>query len=165
MFVILLLVAFFGLRYINSYEKKPVAANDFSLYESEVIWRDVEYGTISVELNEEDVTLALAADPARRRLGLSEVETLPEEYGMLFVFPAEEPHGFWMKQMNFSLDIIWLDRDRKIIKVMSNVSPETFPTTFGQEVNSQFVIELNIGSVQRYGLELGQEVEFELPFE
>ncbi len=165
MLLILLVVAFFGLRYINSHDKPLTNANDFSIYESKVTWRDVEYGTLTAALNDQDFTLAIAADQPRRRLGLSEVEELPEGYGMLFAFPTEMPHGFWMKQMNFSIDIIWLDSDKEIVKVQSNVAPDTYPTTFGAEVDSRFVIELAAGSIEEYGIEYGQEVEFELPFE
>jgi len=165
MLVLVLIVGFLGLRYIGATEKAPVLATDFSVYDSQVTWRDVEYGTMAVKLNDQQVTLAIAADQPRRRLGLSEVEELPENYGMIFVFPTEEPHGFWMKQMNFSIDIIWLDSNKEVVKLMSDVAPETFPTTFGAEVDSQFVIELNAGVIEASGIEFGQEIDFELPFD
>jgi len=166
MFLLVLIVGVWGFRTIqNSGTQAPILANDFSVYESQVIWRDVEYGTMTASLNNQEVTLAIAADQPRRRLGLSGVEELPQDYGMIFVFPEERPHGFWMKQMNFPIDIAWLNSDKKIVKIMNNVAPETFPTTFGAEVDSRYVIEVNAGFFETYGVEFGQEVEFELPFE
>lgn len=165
MLFVILIVGFFGVRYISRYEKENIPADDFSLYEGEVTWRGVTYGTIPAKLAEQSFTLAIAADQQRRRLGLSEVEELPEGYGMIFAFPTEMPHGFWMKQMRFPLDIIWLNNEKEIVKVLTDVAPETYPTTFGAEVDSRFVIELNAGSAEKYGIKFGQTVEFELPFE
>lgn len=170
-FMLILLAGFavFGFQRISFYEKEMplelVSANDFSSFTEEVTLREVTYGIIPTTIGEKTFSLALAADQPRRRLGLSEVEELPEGYGMLFAFPEEGKNGFWMKQMKFPLDIIWLDAEKTVVKVLSDVSPDTFPTTFGAEVNSQYVIELNAGVVAPLGIERGDVVEFTLPFE
>ena len=60
-----------------------------------------------------------------RRLGLSDHESLPTNQGMFFVFEESGLHGFWMKDMDFSIDIIWIDEARKIVHVEPDVSPNT----------------------------------------
>jgi uncharacterized membrane protein (UPF0127 family) len=162
MFLAVLILGFFALRQTGGYQKESGFAHDASSYESQVEWRGVEYGTLPIELDGKKVTLAIAADETQQQLGLSGIEVLPEDYGMLFAFAKEMPHGFWMKDMNFAIDMIWLDSEMKVVKLMSDVAPETFPAAYGSEVDSQFVIELNAGSIEKYGIEFGQEIGFDL---
>lgn len=77
--------------------------------------------------------------------GLSGREKLGENEGMLFIFPNSENLSFWMKNMNFSLDIIWIDENLKIIGITENVSPDTFPATFSPPSPSKYVLEVNAG--------------------
>lgn len=100
------------------------------------------------------------ADTNQTRIkGLSGRENLPPRTGMLFVFERPAEQCIWMKDMSFSLDIIWLDEAKKITKIEQNVSPDTYPATFCAD-ETKYVIELNSGDAQDLGLSPDQQLEF-----
>ena len=61
--------------------------------------------------------------------GLMYRTSLGPDKGMLFVFPDSEIYQFWMKDMHFSLDMIWIDENHKVADVSADISPDTFQTT------------------------------------
>lgn len=110
--------------------------------------------------NKEFQTEVLSDDISRAK-GLSGRKSLCSYCSVLFIFKNEGKYRFWMKEMNFPIDIIWLDKDQKIIYRRENVKPETFPETFGPlEEDSLYVIEVNEGTYKDLGLYIGQKVLF-----
>lgn len=93
-----------------------------------------------------------------RELGLSGRVSMKKTNGMLFVFDRPQQVCIWMKDMNFSLDIVWLNTNKTIIKAMSNILPETYPKTFCVD-NAQYVGELKAGVAEEAGLRLGQQLK------
>jgi len=99
------------------------------------------------------VNVELAQTRKSQIQGLSDRQTLDKGQGMLFVFPEKEVRSFWMKNMHFPLDIIWLD-DEKIIKISSNLASEgekpanlyssDGPANYVLEVPANFCLENNI---------------------
>ncbi|HSX33170.1 MAG TPA: DUF192 domain-containing protein [Candidatus Saccharimonadales bacterium] len=89
--------------------------------------------------------LQVAATPAARAIGLSTHRSLGLHEGMLFIYPVPGDQCFWMKNMHFSIDIIWLDHIHRVVHVLSNVSPATYPKSFCPPVPAQYVIELHAG--------------------
>src|SRR5687767_11474924 len=61
--------------------------------------------------------------------GLSGRNYLPRDRAMLFVFKSARKHCFWMKDMKFSIDILWLDNERKLVHQARNIKPDTFPAS------------------------------------
>ena len=90
--------------------------------------------------------------------GLSGREKLPLTKGMLFKFDSPGKRCIWMKDMNFSLDIIWLNRQKVITNIKKDVNPNTYPESFCPSSDSQFVIELNSGVSDKAGLKVGQKI-------
>jgi len=78
---------------------------------------------------------------------------------MLFVFDRSEEQCFWMKEMRFSLDMIWLDEEKKIIKINRDVSPETYPNQFCTD-NTRYVLEFNAGFADKHGLKPSRGLQF-----
>ena len=62
-----------------------------------------------------------------------------------------------MKEMNFPLDIIWLDSEQKIIDIRSNLQPDSYPKTFSPNQPAQYVLEVPAGFAQNHNLNLGQK--------
>ena len=105
-------------------------------------------------------------------LGLSGREYISEDKAMIFVFPMSGVYKFWMKDMKFPIDIIWLSPEpsdttslennlqSKIIYIEKNVSPNTYPKTFGSNVSSKYVVEVASGTVDRLDLDVGDSVSF-----
>ncbi len=75
---------------------------------------------------------------------------------MLFVFDKAGKYAFWMKDMQFALDILWI-KDGKINFIEKNVQP-SFPATMTPSENSNQVLEFNAGTVDRLGIIIGDEV-------
>ena len=90
--------------------------------------------------------------------GLSGRESLPETEGALFVFDESNYHGIWMRDMRFALDIIWIDSEFKIIDIEEDVTPSTFPKIFEPRSPAHFVLEVNSGYVESFGIEIGDRV-------
>jgi len=93
-----------------------------------------------------------------RITGLSRRQKLERKVGMLFVFDDVSKQCMWMKDMNFSLDIVWLDNDGKIIAIEENIEPKTYPKSFCYD-NAKYVIELNSGEVKKADIRIGQIVK------
>ncbi len=105
-----------------------------------------------------DYVLETVSDTAGRQKGLSGRSHLPQQQGMLFVFQSSDDYGIWMKDMNFALDIIWLDSDWRVIGLAENVQPSSYPQSFYAETDSLYVIEISAGEVARAGLRIGDRV-------
>ncbi len=93
-----------------------------------------------------------------REKGLSGFSGLENNQAMLFIFPNADIYGFWMKGMLFSIDILWLDDDFKIISLEKNVSPNTFPKIFFPKKPAKYVIELRAGISDILGAREGEKV-------
>ncbi len=102
----------------------------------------------------------IARTPSTRERGLSGIPSFDEDEGMLFIFPEPGVYAFWMKDMNFAIDIVWISSDRRVVGVTENISPETYPETFGPPQKVQFVLEVLAGSAKKFGLKEGSTVSF-----
>jgi len=100
--------------------------------------------------------MEVASTEQARRKGLSGRASMPRNKGMLFVFDAPDKACFWMKDMHFALDIIWLDSAKKVVHIEKYVLPATFPHNFCAVQPAKYVIELNAGEVDHSGIKLGQ---------
>jgi uncharacterized membrane protein (UPF0127 family) len=89
--------------------------------------------------------VTIADSPDEIVQGLSGRPSMQENEGMLFVFPAPLVPKFWMKEMHFALDIIWIDESKRIVGIEKNISPDTYPATFQPAVPVKYVLEVNAG--------------------
>jgi uncharacterized membrane protein (UPF0127 family) len=117
-------------------------------------------GTVTGHLKDQTFTLEVADTPAERMQGLSNRPKLADGTGMLFVFDRPSVQCFWMKDMRFNLDIIWVDADKKVVYIEPNVSPSTYPHSFCPNVPAQYVVEVNAGVAQQLRLEAGDTISF-----
>ena len=115
---------------------------------------------------EASYSVDLAVTPEERQQGLSGRERMAQDEGMLFVFEEERGLSFWMKEMHFPLDIIWIDAQCRLAGVSANV-PTPPPGAGNEEIPraqspspARFVLELNAGEALRHGLQPGNLVEF-----
>jgi len=109
-----------------------------------------------LNINGTKVFVDLADTMEEQEKGLSGKAYLPEQYGKLFVFQTPGNYGFWMKDMNFPIDIIWLDEDMRILGIEKDVAPSTYPNIFYPPQNVSFVLEVNAGFSTKYGLSKNQ---------
>lgn len=105
------------------------------------------------------IDIEIAQTPNQRIRGLSGRASLPAQAGLLFVFDSPGRHGIWMKDMEFAIDIAWLDQDKKIIHLEENISPETFPKVFYPPSEALYVLEVNAGFFATHKIKIGQTLE------
>jgi len=110
-------------------------------------------------MNEKKFSLLVADTDAERTQGLSGRDDLSKNMAMLFVFPEPSEQCMWMKDMKFSLDMVWLDSSKKIVKIAEAVAPETYPKAFCAD-NTKYVLEFNSGVAQENNLKIGQNLNF-----
>lgn len=128
------------------------------LYGEEFYIGELNAGTLTINSNTIVVEI-VDTHPARSK-GLGGRDYLKEGTGMLFIFPNEDYYGFWMKDMKFPIDIIWMSSDFRITDIKKNVLPETYPEVFGPREVSMYVLEVNAGFVDRYNIKIGDRAQF-----
>ncbi|MEK7580118.1 MAG: DUF192 domain-containing protein [Patescibacteria group bacterium] len=109
------------------------------------------------------IVLADAADtPYKLSKGLSGRENLAENQGMIFIFAQNGFYSFWMKKMNFPLDIIWI-RDNKIVEIIKNASVPTDNNIpiYKPQNEANMVLEVNHGAVDKYNWQIGDSVQID----
>lgn len=111
-----------------------------------------------IEINDVVINVEVADTDAERAQGLSGRESLKEGEGLLFIFEKEGFYGFWMKDMNFPIDIAWINKDKKIIHIENGVSPETYPKVFQPTEKSLYVLEVPAGFFAGHNINLGSFV-------
>lgn len=111
------------------------------------------------------LTVEIADEPNEWAQGLSGKESLCDECGTLFLFPESRKQSFWMREMNFALDMIFIDEE-KVVEIFEDV-PFPEDGKDGREIKvetelpTEWVLEVNSGWVERNGVEVGNEVSFE----
>ncbi len=104
-------------------------------------------------------TVEIADTAPLREKGLSGHLPLLENQGMLFVFDTSGDYGFWMKDMTFPIDIIWLDSDTHITHIESSVWPYSYPTVYHSSIPSRYVLELSAGQAESLNLKIGDSAK------
>ena len=115
---------------------------------------------VTKEGRERSFQVEIADTPAKREMGLQYRKDLAADRGMIFLFPNESQQTFWMKNTPISLDMIFINRDRKIVGIVEQATPFTLDSRSVDGV-SQYVLEINGGLAQKYGFKKGDSVRFE----
>ena len=116
--------------------------------------------TIILSINDLEIEAELADTPAEHEQGLSGRTALPENQGLLFIFDQSGQYNFWMKEMNFPIDIIWLDENKKIIDITANLATSTYPANFTSRAPAKYVLEVNAGFTAQNNIKIGNQAEF-----
>ena len=123
------------------------------------------YRQVNVTVNGLVLVADISATNEQRTKGLSVKDGLAENEAMLFVFDNQAEHRFWMKDMKFPIDIIWIDSDKTIVHIEHNLQPcpsGVLCTTYKPTDDSLYVLETVGGFAEKYGIVKGTPVEFEL---
>lgn len=129
-----------------------------------------------VTIRDQTIIVEIAASVETQAKGLSGRQTLEENKGMLFVFEQTGQHSFWMKEMKFPLDIVWIKDGEtcppstgaegdcgRVVDMVTNapVPEEDRILKYIPEKEANYVLEVNAGLVDRYGWQIGDEVVIE----
>lgn len=113
--------------------------------------------TTPLRIGNKTFTIEIARTDADRQRGLMHRESLPADRGMLFIFDREEPRAFWMKNVPFALDLIFLDAQCRVVDV-KRLLPLDLRSTYGAKP-AQYAIELNAGASAEAGLKIGDTID------
>lgn len=111
------------------------------------------------KVNRQVIPVEVAQTPGEKQQGLSGRETLPRGEGVLFVYDEPGQYQFWMKDMNFPIDIIWIANDYRVVDITKSLSPDTFPEPFTSSKPAQYVLEVNAGYSDELDIRIGDEFE------
>lgn len=168
--VVLLLMLIFGgaawVYFAVQYEQKEVheavSRGEYEIPLDEEVkevapedWREIYPVTVPIVIGSTTVRASVADSLPERIQGLSDTPFLPDNVVKLFVFGAYGEHSIWMKNMNYSLDIIWMNKEGEIVHIEEKVSPDTYPQSFNSSVPAWYVIEANAGFVEENNIKIG----------
>ena len=122
----------------------------------------IELPTANIVINGISLTVELATTPTTRGCGLSYREALPENRGMLFIFPDLRPRNFWMKDTAIPLSIAYLDESGRIFSIQDMV-PMQIETQYPSGQPAKYALEVNLDWFQLHGIDVGDVVEMKLP--
>lgn len=115
-------------------------------------------GSRTVQLRDKTIQVSIADTPEARAKGLGGRISLAPDEGMLFVFGSDAKYPFWMKDMRFPIDILWLSRGGKVVDIRENISPEMYPEVFTPNALARYVLELPAGFVRENNVNVGDIV-------
>lgn len=122
--------------------------------------KDRSQPTHSVVLDGHHFSVELATTDAMRAHGLMDRTHLAPHHGMLFVFAHQVPQTFWMKDTLIPLDILYFDKNRKLVSMQLNVPPcKTSPCpTYPSNKPALYVLELAAGTAVKIGANVGDKL-------
>jgi uncharacterized protein len=124
------------------------------------------YRQVNLTVNGIELVADVAATNEQRTKGLSVKDALAENEAMLFVFGTPGEHSFWMKNMKFPIDIIWLDSNKSVIHIEHSLQPCSWddfcPTYKPDNDNSLYVLETVAGFAEKHDIAEGTRVEFKM---
>ncbi len=111
-------------------------------------------------INEVCFDVEVAQTAKEVEVGLMHRQSMPNNHGMLFVFPKQKARTFWMKNTLIPLDMIWIDGNKQVVGVLRNALPcQQDPCKrYYSYRPAQYVLEINGGLAAKYSIDRGQTV-------
>ena len=144
----LIVVAVLALGVLYMMDQKGITFSSFFVGERNVI----TIGEVQLEV---EVVDSLEG----RRQGLSGRKDIGEGVvGLFMVFDESGYHAIWMKDMHFSIDIVWISEEGSVVHIERGVAPDTYPRIFEPSRPARYVLETERGFVEVYGFSVGDRV-------
>ena len=115
---------------------------------------------INLRVGNTIINAEIAETDQTRTQGLSGRESLLENAGMLFVFDTSGIYGFWMKDMHFPIDIIWISDEKVVVGTASNTLPESYPLIYYPPSAVRYVLEVPAGYAETHNINVGSNAVF-----
>jgi len=119
-------------------------------------------GTITLKAPKGDLSVFVATSSEDQEQGLGGRDAMPSDEGMLFAFDQPGSYSFWMQDMNFPLDLVWVNEDKTVAGLTPDVATSTYPDTFVPPNDVSYVLELNAGVADKFGIATGTLLQFEV---
>lgn len=117
----------------------------------------------NVTINGKTFEIELADEPTERSRGLMFRESLQRDKGMLFLFDREGVYSFWMMNVNFNLDIIWINSNGNVVHIEKDV-PSCFEScpVYSPKDSAKYIFEINSGVADELHLQVGSFVNINI---
>lgn len=150
--VIVLIAAFL---IFNNFIKNPKSEMEYYTFtkEGELVFSD------SLGNSKAKIDIEIADDDYQRQLGLMNRKEMKENQGMIFIFPRQDWLSFWMRNTLISLDIIFVDENKKIVTIHKNtriLSDTSYPST----KPARYVVEVVAGFTDKYNIQVGDKIDW-----
>ena len=121
-------------------------------------------GDPSVELGGKNFAVEIADTSEKQALGLMFRDNMEADKGMLFIFPNEAPRSFWMKNTRIPLDIMYFDKELKMVSISADTPPckVTRCPSYPSKGPAMYVLELNAGAAKKLGVGEGDKLTLKL---
>lgn len=117
--------------------------------------------TINLQLGDGIFRATVAETQVDRTIVFSGSKT--SNNALLKVFPQESRWNIVIRDINNAIDIVWLDKDKKVVFIIKNASSDTIQTDeFEPMVVSQYIVELPAGTVESKAIKIGSQAVFEI---
>lgn len=115
-----------------------------------------------VSVDDAIFNVEVADSSEERSKGLSGRPALANDEGMLLIYDESKINGIWMRDMNFSIDILWIDENLRVVHIEEKISPSTYPEIFYPNLPAKYILEVYSGQVEAQGLSLGDQVVLDI---
>jgi uncharacterized membrane protein (UPF0127 family) len=106
--------------------------------------------------------VTVASTQTAREQGLSGKSELDADHALLMVFPSEDQWGIWMKNMNFPIDIVWMNKGKKVVYIQKNAPFDNQTTIYKPEKSALYVVELPAGTTSKKSIMVGETAIFQI---
>lgn len=117
-----------------------------------------------LHIGEIPLRVEIADTDATREKGLSGRKEFPDVNGILFIFDKPDYHGIWMKDMNFPIDVIWIDENLTVVGITTGLTPESYPDTYRPPTRIKYVVETDTHFADTFGIGVGNKVSLPLGY-
>ena len=143
----------------------------FLMLLSSVAYKEIEYvlaeeqkqnQTALVTVGGVNLITSLSTTADAQSKGLAIRDSLNENEGMLFIFETPQKYSFWMKDMKFPIDIIWINQDGKIVHIEKNLPPCVFLLpcpSYTPKDDSLYVLEVVSNFTNKFNINVGDPVD------
>ena len=114
--------------------------------------------------NVDGVNFEISSTTAEQDQGLGGRAVIPDNYAMLFVFPQDAQYGFWMKDMEAPLDMVWLTNNGTIASITPDVAVNSYPNVFYPPEPILYVLETRAGFAAEKGWKAGMKIALPVPY-
>ncbi len=128
---------------------------------------DRKPNSTEIKIGQNTIFAQVANTEHKRSMGLSYTKSIGENAGMLFIFDDIGSKNFWMRDMYFDLDIIWLDENRQVVGFFENVKKESYDSKnpevskiYRSPENTKYVLEVNTGTIEKLKIKTGDILDF-----
>jgi uncharacterized membrane protein (UPF0127 family) len=126
-----------------------------------ILWPQLQTHT-TLRIGDGVFKTQVAKTSVEREKGLGGTAQIRDDQAMLFVFETDAKWPMWMKDVSYPIDMVWLNKEKKVVYIVKNVPPESYPyEKFVSKDDARFVLELAAGSVARKTITIGTQATFD----